>query len=41
MRGGVTGVRHGGARGRQIKNFEQPWKKFFWKKRVRGDRKGE
>ena len=28
MRGAVTGERRGGARGIQINNFRQPWKKF-------------
>ena len=41
MRGVVTGERHGGARGRQIKNLEQPWKKFCGDQGVRGDREGE
>ena len=40
-RGAVTGERHGGARGQQINNFGQPWKKFRGKHRLGGDGKGD
>ena len=41
MRGVVLKERHGVARGRQIKNLEQPWKKCCRKQGVRGDRERE
>ena len=37
----VTGERHGGARGRQINNFGQAWKKFHGNQGFGGDGKGE
>ena len=41
MRGVVLEERHGVARGRHIKNLEQPWKKCCGKQGVRGDRERE
>ena len=41
MRGAVAGERHGGARGRQINNPGQPWKKLRGKQGVGGDGKGD
>ena len=41
MKGAVAGERPGVARGRQVNNFGQPWKKFCGKQGVGGDGKGE